>query len=1022
MSLSRFSIQRPVFAWILMFALIFFGILSFRQMGINENPDVDYPNIRINYFYEGATPAVIEKDVIEAVESVLVSIEGIRNMTSTSSRSTGSIELEFEINRDIDFALQEVQTLLGRAQRQLPAAVEPPVVTKSNAADDPVMYLNLRTESLSDRELMILFRDQIQDRLSTIEGVAEIRAFGYHEPVLRVDLRIEDLKKYDLTPMDIVDSIQREHKELPAGRLEFGPKEDTIRIMGELSQLKDFENLIISRRGGAPNFVPLRLKDVANLYEGVENLRRISRLNGIKALGMAVQKQRGVNTVAVADRVFERIDEINKNLPEETVLGVNFDRSQFIRESVNELVFTLFLSAFLTSIVCWLFLGSLSATLNIVLAIPTAIIGTFIVINWLGFTLNTFSLLGLALAIGVVVDDAIIMLENIVRYMQMGWDRLNASYKGSREITFAVLATSLALISIFFPIGFMPGIEGKFFLEFSVTIAIAVSLSSLEALTLAPMRCSQFLKIPNRTSVFGKAFERLMNWLRDLYESSLEKALKYKKTVVAGSSAVFLSSLLLFPYLPSEFAPAQDRSVLFVIFLAPDGSSLEYTQEKVIAFENIVKQHPAVERQYMAVGGFGQGGQSNRGNGVIILKNPKNRNQNQFEVAAELREKAKELNGLSVFIRDRFESAIGGRRGSPIEFTINGPDPKVQKQIFTEIQSEMQKIGYFEGIRSDDVLSLPEVHILPDRKKAIERGVEISEIADNINVAFGGVAAAQYTDQSRRFDIFVQLKKEDRAQKTDIESVQVRNNRGELISLSDVVRVEETRGPQSIYRENRLRGIRVDSNLATSATQGEAIGFIQDYSKKLPDSYFFAFQETPQEKIKEAIWIMILGLLIAYMILAIQFNSFLDPIIVFVAVPFGLSGACVALLLGGQTINIYSIIGILLTLGIAKKNSILLIEFTNQLRDQGRDISTALKEACPTRLRPILMTSIATLAAALPAAFAFGPGSETRIPMALTVLGGVSLSSLFTLYVVPCVYSLLKPKRIQIAEESKSQS
>tara|TARA_B100001248_G_scaffold261335_2_gene252184 strand:+ start:11143 stop:14217 length:3075 start_codon:yes stop_codon:yes gene_type:complete len=1023
MSLSDISIKRPVFAWILMFGLIFFGVLSFLQMGINENPDVDFPAIRISYGYEGATPAVIEKDVIEPVESVLVSMEGIRFMTSTAERGSASIQLEFEIDRDIDFALQEVQTLLGRAQRQLPDNLDPPVVTKNNAADDPIMYLNLRTEALGDRELMILFRDQIRDRLSTVEGVAEVRAFGYHEPMLRVNLDAEALAKYQLTASDIVESIRREHKELPAGRLELGDEEDTIRIMGEATELKDFQDMVISRRGGAPNFAPLRLKDVAQIYEGVENTRRISRLNGQKALGMAIQKQRGINAAATADLVKERIAEINQELPDGTVLGVNFDRTQFIRESVNELVFTLILSALLTSLVCWIFLGSWSATINILLAIPTAIIGTFIFINFLGFTLNTFSLLGLALAIGVVVDDAVIMLENIVRYMQLGWDRINAAFKGSREITFAVIATTLALVSIFVPITFMQGIEGKFFFEFAITISIAVALSSLEALTLAPMRCSQFLRVEERKTKFGRSFESIINKLRDLYSSSLHWALNNAKKVLIFTLAIFSVSLVSFRFLPTEFAPPQDRGVLFVIFLAPDGKSLEYTTNKVKKFEDIVRQHPAVARQFMAVGGFGQGGQSNRGNGVIILKDRDQRELSQFDVATELREQTKNLEGIRVFIRDRFGSAIGGRRGSPIEFVINGPDPEKQKELFFEMQKRMEESGLMAGVRSDDVLTLPEVHIVPNRKKALESGVEVSEIAEIVNATFGGVVASQYTDQSRRFDIWVQLKEEDRQKKEDINQILVRNNRGELLPLSQVVDVVQTTGPQEIYRQDRIRGVRVDANLVKGATQGEAIKIVNQIAKDImPEKYYIRFEETPDDKILDTILIMLLGLVIAYMVLATQFNSFIDPWIIFLAIPFGLIGSCIGLLIGGQSLNIYSIIGILLTMGIVKKNSILIVEFTNQLRDQGRDIMSALLEAGPIRLRPILMTTSATLAAAIPPALALGPGSETRVPMALTVIGGVLLSALVTLYVVPCAYYVIGPKRRSVPKETDQKA
>lgn len=1018
MTLSDFSIKRPVFAWILMTALIFFGALSFRQMGINENPDVEYPVITIRYSYEGATPEVIEKDVIEPVESVLVSMEGIRNLSSIANRGNARITLEFELDKDTDFALQEVNTLLSRAQRELPDILDPPVVTKSNANDDPIMYVALSTTTLPLRDLMILFRDQVRDRLSTIEGVAEIRAFGYHEPMLRIDLDAQKLKQYQLTSTDIVASIQREHQELPAGKLEHKDREELIRIMGEVSDVEEFRNMVISRRGGSPNYIPVRLKDVAHVYEGMENLRRTSRVNGVPGLAMAIQKQRGVNAVATADRVIKRLQEINQELPKGTKISVNFDRTQFVRESVHDLVFTLLLSALLTSLVCWLFIGSFSATINILLAIPTAVIGTFILIHQFGFTLNTFSLLGLALAIGVIVDDAIVMLENIIRYVQNGFNRINAAFKGAREITFAVIATTVALVSIFVPVTFMQGIEGRFFFEFAITLAIAVSLSSLEALTLAPMRCSQFLKIGKRRTRLGQSFEGAILFIRKVYQQSLQRTLNHRWATIGISTVLFGSSLFVFRFLPVEFAPPQDRGVLFLIFLAPEGKSMQYTLEKVKQFEKIASKHPGVRRVYTAVGGFGQGGQGNRGNGVVLLKNRDDRTQSQFDVAKDLREKVKNIKGIRVFIRDRFGTSLGGRRGSPVEFTINGPDPDQQKALYYEFKKRMDAEPSIVGTRSDDVLTLPEVHIVPNREKALASGVEIKEIAETVNSTFGGVVAGQYTKSGRRFDIFVQLKEKDREQTSDIQSVLVRNNRGETLPLAQVVDVNQTKGPQIIFREDRLRGIRLDASLSKGAKLGDVVNKIRSWGNELlPARYFIRFSATPQEKIWDAVIIMLLGLIVAYMILASQFNSFVDPFIVFLAIPFGLTGSAFALLLGGQSLNIYSVIGILLTMGIVKKNSILLVEFTNQLRDRGKDLKTALTEACDIRLRPILMTNIATIAAAIPPALAIGPGSETRIPMALTVIGGVCLSVLFTLFVVPCAYSLLAPKRIKVLEE-----
>lgn len=1017
MSLSTISIKNPVFAWMFMAILILFGVLGFSKLGINENPDVDYPSISISYEYEGATPGVVEKDILEPVESVLVSMQGIKDMTSTAGRGQGTIELEFSLDKNIDFALQEVQTLLGRAQRQLPDTIETPTVTKSNAADDPILYLALVSTTLNERELNMLFKDGIVDKLTTVEGVSEIRAFGAREPMMRVDVIAEKLNKYQLTLSDIVETLARESVELPAGKFETIEKETSIRVLGEGKTVEDFQNMIISRRGGLPNYIPITLSQVANIYAGVENRTRISRVNGDPSLSMPIYKQRGVNAVDVADRVKARVEEISQSLPEGTTISVNFDRTAFIRLSIDELLQNLLISALLTSIVCWLFLNSISATVNILLAIPTAIIGTFAFMYLLGFTLNTFSLLGLTLAIGIVVDDAIVMLENIVRYAKKGHNRVQAAFKGSKEITFAVLATTAVLIAIFAPITLMPGIEGRFFQEFALTICIAVSLSSLEALILAPMRCSQFLNVDSKGIFIHRWVDKAVSKTRSFYLQFLSFSLKNRIKVLMLSLGFIAISLISLKFIDKEFAPEADRSFMFVIFIAPDGKSLDYTNSKVKEYEAIVKKNENVERMIVAVGGGRGVTTGNRGFGVIILKDLSQRTKSQFEVASDLREDLAGIEGLKIIIRDRLGSAIGGRRGSPIEFTITGPDLSVQEEIYEEIEKAMSDSGLMVGVRSDDIGQLPEVHIIPNRLKAQQRGVEIRTIAETLNVGVGGVSAAKYTERGRRYDVFVQLAEEDRTNE-NISSLLLQNNRGEFVSLQDVVKIEDAFGPQSIYRENRARGIRVDANLANNVPQSKAVDFIKDLTEKvLPKGYYVTFSKDLNESLFGILLIMLLGLVIAYMVLASQFNSFSDPVTVFLAIPFGLSGAFIALWLSGSTLNIYSMIGILLTMGIVKKTSILIVEFSNQLREEGMDTYEAIISACETRFRPIIMTTFTTLASAVPAAVIIGAGSETRRPMALVIIGGVFLSTIFTLVVVPCFYSLIARKRRVILEE-----
>ncbi|CBW25367.1 probable membrane protein [Halobacteriovorax marinus SJ] len=1018
MNISEISIKNPVFSWMIMFSLILFGILGFKELGINENPDVDYPSVSISYSYDGATPEVVEKDVLEPVESVLVSMQGVKDMTSTANRGSGRIELEFTLDKDIDFALQEVQTLIGRAQRQLPDTVEPPTVTKSNAADDPILYLAITSETLNERELNILFKDGIVDRLTTIEGVSEVRAFGARDPMMRIDVDAKKLRSYQLTLTDIIDTLAREHVELPAGKFEDINKEESLRVLGEGKTVEDFREMIISKRGGRANYVPIKLSDVAYIHKGVENRTRISRVDGIPSLSMPIYKQRGANAVDVADRVKVRVDEISASLPEGTNLSVNFDRTQFVRLSIDELIQNLIISALLTSFVCWIFLNSISATINILLAIPTAIIGTFAFMHLFGFTLNTFSFLGLTLAIGIVVDDAIVMLENIVRYAKMGNDKVQASFKGSREITFAVLATTAVLIAIFAPISLMPGIEGRFFREFALTLCVAVALSSLEALTLAPMRCSQFLNVTSKGIFIHHWVDKMVEFTRDLYAKLLKSALKHKILVLGGSVLIFGLSLLSLNHINKEFAPEADRSFMFVIFIAPDGKSLDYTNEKVKQYEKIVQANENVQRVIVSVGGGRGVSTGNRGFGVVILKDRSERKKSQFEVAADLRKELKQIEGIHIIVRDRMGSAISGRRGSPVEFTITGPDLAVQRELFEKFRKEMSDSGLMVGIRSDDTGELPEVHITPDRLKAQERGVEINTIAQTLNIGVGGVTGGKYTEGGRRYDIFVQLQEKDRLPDT-ISSLLLQNNRGEFVTLTDVVDINPAFGPQSIYRENRTRGVRVDANLSNNVTQSEAFDFIKKIAPNiLPEKYSINFSKDLNESLINIVLIMILGLVIAYMVLGSQFNSFADPLTVFLAVPFGLTGSFLALLATGQTLNIYSMIGILLTMGIVKKTSILIVEFSNQLRDEGKTLEEAVIEACTTRFRPIIMTTFTTLASAVPAAVMTGAGSETRMPMALVILGGVSLATIFTLFVVPSFYTLIaRPRRKILREE-----
>lgn len=1016
MILSDISIKKPVFAWMLMIGLIAFGAVGFNRMGVSQLPDVDFPVLSVSIDWEGAAPEVIETEITDVIEDAVMSVQGIQEVSSTSRQGSARVTLEFELSKDIDVALQEVQSKLAQAQRLLPRDADPAVVSKSNPEDQPIMWLAVSGEK-NRRDLMEYVRDQVKDRFTTVPGVAEVFLGGYVEPNLRVWLDADRLRARELAAEDILRAIEAQHAEVPAGRIETGRQELNVRVLGEAATVDEFRRIIVPSRSGSPIYRTLRLGDVAEVEDGLADVRRISRVNGVSAVGLGIRKQRGANAVAVAKAVKERMAAVQKDLPAGLTVGVNFDTTQFIEESVHELVTTLVLAAVLTSIVCWVFLGSFSSALNVILAIPTSIIGAFILLYFFGFTLNTFTLLGLSLCVGIVVDDAIMVLENIVRHREGGQSRVKAALIGAREITFAALAATVAILAIFVPVIFMKGIVGKFLYQFGVTLSVAVSLSLLEALTLAPMRCSQFLEVGHSTAL-GRGVDRVMKSLARLYERSLHVVLAWRWTVVAVATLVFFLSLGLAQSLKKEFVPSQDQSRFLIRVQTALGTSLEVTDQVLRRVEAALAARPEIEKYFGAVGGFG-GGDVNSGMMFVTMKpkgrrpvaEPFQRPPRQSELIDHLRKELKKIEGIQrVSVQDLSQSGFTSQRGYPVEFSLRGRDFDKMGEITESLMKKMGDSGLMIDIDTDYRLGMPEVRVAPDREKANERGVTVASIANTINAMIGGVRAGKYTRGGKRYDIRLRLADADRRRPADIGKIFVRNNRGELVRLSDVVSLLEKPTLLTITRKNRERSIGLFANVATGKSQGEALAFVEGLGRSLPEGYRVVLSgsaQTYRESFQSLMFALVLGIFVAYMVLGAQFNSFIHPFTVLLALPFSVTGAFVALKLTGITLNIYSMIGLLLLMGIVKKNSILLVEFTNERRKLGRDVRAALLEACPVRLRPILMTSVSTIAGAVPAALSLGAGSETVRPMAVVVIGGMIASTLLTLFVVPAAYSLL---------------
>ena len=1004
MNLTDICIRKPVLAWMLMAATIVFGGVAASRIGISQFPDVDFPSISVNVNWEGAAPDIIESDIVEPLEDALSQVEGAKSITSTARQGSASLTLELNLERDVDLALQDVQTKIAQAQRSLPRDIDPPVVSKSNPEDNPIMWIGL-SGPFPRQVLSDYARYRVKDRFQTISGVGEITMGGYLERNVRVWLDATRLDERGLTVNDVIAALQREHVELPAGRLETEGREVNVRVLGEAIDLATLEKIVVGSREGSPIY----LADVALVEDGFEDMRRIARVNGEPAQGMGIRKQRGANAVAVAREIRTAIAEIQKTLPEGMVLGINFDSTRFIEDSVHEIQFELILACVLTAIVCWMFLGSISSTLNVVLAIPMSLLGTVAVIYFLGFTFNTFTLLGMALAVGIVVDDAIMVLENIFRHAEEGKDRVRAAREGTHEITFAALAATIAVVAIFLPVVFMKGVVGRFFLQFGVTLCVAVMLSYIEAITLAPARCAQILTTSREgRSRIGRAVDSGFTWLEARYSRALDRGLAHPGRVLLGALALFVAAILVMRALPREFVPSQDVGRVMVRIQTAVGSDIGETDRVFRQAEEIVSKHPEVARSFTNIGGGGGGPSGiNSGNLMLTLKERSEREKSQAELSSEIRKELNAIPGARAVVQDLSQQGFTARRGFPVEFSVRGSDWDQLIGVTSDVMSELRESGIVVDLDSDYQLGMPELRIMPDRARAADLGIPIEEVATTLNSLVGGVRVGKYNAEGRRIDVRMRLLATQRSRPEDIARLRVRTAAGELVPLSSVVTTEERPALQQITRRDRERAITITANIAPGHSQDEALAKVETLSEGLPVGTHLVLGGASvafRESMGSLVFAMCLGIIVAYMVLASQFNSFLHPVTVLTILPLSIAGAAAALWLGGKTLNIFSMIGLLLLMGIVKKNSIILVDYATQVRSGDVDARAAMRWAGPRRLRPILMTSIATLMAAIPPALGLGSGSEVRTPMAIAVIGGLALSTALSLIVVPAFY------------------
>lgn len=994
-----------------MSALIVFGAICFNRLGVSQLPDVDFPVLNIAVDYEGASPEVVEAEVIDPIEQALLAVEGIEEMRASIRQGSGSITLNFNIDRNVDIALQEVQTAIS--QVRLPDDVDPPTIRKRNPEEAPIMFISVSTTK-SLRETLVWADLYLLDQFRFIPGIGEVDIGGFSTRNLRVWPDLKKLQERDLTVIDLLDAIQSQHLEASAGQLSNQQKEYRVRWLGEASSPEELGKIKILRRGG--QIIQDRnysISDVARVEDGLSDIRRIARADGQPAISFAIRKQRGGNEVTLAKAVRAKVEKLQATLPEGYTLKVNIDFTESTEAVVNTTVSKLISAAIITILVCFIFLGSVQAAVNILFSIPTSIVGTFAILYFSDFTLNLFSLLALTLAISIVVDDAIMLLENIVRHHRMGKSGAQAAYDGSMEILPAATAATLAVVAVFLPVVFMSGVTGKFFFQFGVTMSAAVMLSLLEAVTVTPMRAALFLRGEHKAGRFETLLEGIFTSVANLYRWVLRFTIRFSKTVILGSLILFALSLGLIDKIKQEFVPPQDQNFIALSAQTPTGTAIEATFAKALEIEKVLQDNPHIQRFILSVGGGG-GGPSNVNSlfAPIFLTPRESRTETHLEIMSSLRQQLAGIPGVRVQLRDNSTRGLTSGRQEPVSFNLRGSNLEILNEKAQEIMKRLGDEGLVLDLDTDFKLGLPEFLIRPDRAAMAAKGVSIESVGRTLSATVAGLRQNQITSDGRRYDIRIKIPEEEMRSPKDVERIEVRNNFGYRVPLSELVTYEEKNTYQAITRLNRQRSIGIYGNPSAKSSQGEVLRRAEAIAQEiLPEGYAFSLEGASAgltESFRSLGVALLLGILVAYMILAVQFNSFIQPISILAALPFSVSGALLILWITGESLNLFSFIGIIVLMGIAKKNSILLVEFTNHVRRHGeKDITRALLEACPIRLRPIIMTSVATVAAAIPLIIGDTMGQETRTPMGLTIAAGTAVSTLFTLFVVPSLYKVL---------------
>ncbi|MBK7883221.1 MAG: efflux RND transporter permease subunit [Chitinophagaceae bacterium] len=1013
MNISELSLRRPVLAIVLNIVIILFGVIGFNFLGVRDYPAIDPPNITVRTTYPGANADIIESQITEPLEKAINGIAGVKNITSSSNQGSSSINVEFELGSELETAANDVRDKVSQAIRSLPADLDaPPVVTKADATSDPILAMTVQSNTRNQLEITEYANNNLLERLQTIAGVSAINIWGEKRYAMRIWLKPDQLSAYGLTATDVEQALQTQNVELPSGKISGESTELSVRTFGKINTEEEFNNIIIKNINGSD----IKLSQVADAVLGPENEESILKESGVPMIALAVVPQPGSNYVAISDEFYKRFEQIKKEVPEDITLNIALDQTKFIKKSISEVKETLIIAFVLVVIIIYLFFRDWLIALRPLIDIPVSLIGAFFIMYLCGFTINVLSLLAIVLATGLVVDDGIVVTENIYKKIEEGMPKWQAAKEGSKEIYFAVIATSITLAIVFLPIIFLEGFVGRLFREFGIVVAGAVLISAFVSLTLTPVLSVKLSKKVHKTSWFYNKTEPFFRGMENGYRRSLRAFMKIRWLAWVLVAVCVGIIYLIGKNMPSELAPMEDRSQFRLSITAPEGTSFDYMDKYVDKISQFVMDSVPEATVLISITAPGfSGGSVNSGMVRAVLVEPKDRSRSQQDIVNMLNKSLSKFTEGRIFAIQEQTISVSRRGGQPVQFVIQNVNFDKIKEVLPKFLDEANKNPALQGVDADLKFNKPELRILIDRLRASDLGVSIQDISEALQLALSNRRLGYFDREGRQYQVLGQVARNDRDDPADLKTIFVRNSRGQTISLDNLVTMEEESTPPTIYHFNRYKSATISAGLAPGKTVGDGIAAMQQISNELLDESFSTSLTGSSRDYAESggntTFAFILALALIYLILAAQFESFIDPFIIMVTVPLALAGALLTLWIFGQTLNIFSQIGMIMLIGLVTKNGILIVEFANKKQLDGITKTLAVTDASVSRLRPILMTSLAMSLGALPLALSLGDASTSRIPLGLVIVGGIMFSLLLTLYVIPAMYSFLSSKK-----------